>query len=75
VEHGRFDPGPAGALTREQHLHQHEAGDVVAARDIQDGDGLPAADQVEQVTERDVAARLDIVELAVGVPPDRSRHV
>jgi len=62
------------ALVLQDDLGEGDRGEVLAGRDVHHGDLAPRSDQLLELFQRDVAALLRVVQLAIGVALDDVRH-
>src|SRR6266851_1583826 len=74
MQESRRQAGPTAALVLEDDLRQRHRGQVLAGRDVHDGELLAGADQLLQPLQRHVAVLLGVVELPIRVPLDDVRH-
>src|SRR4029450_4060493 len=74
VEEGGGQRGAVVALVLEDDLGERHRGQILAGGDVHHRDLLARANELLELFQRDVAALLRIVELAIGVSLDHVRH-
>ena len=74
-QHIGSEQGLAPGLLLQHDLHQHRAGEVVAAVGVPHPQAHPGQHQLAHVRQGDVTARLGVVEAAIGVLLDQSHGI